>query len=157
MDSPGYGSFGAFTMIKAEKLEYKTVTQALLDGHFYASQGPEIYSLTFEDGEIHIVTSPATKITMESGARYAGARYATKDSGMITEATFAVVPDCDYVRFTVFDPSGREVKEYAANVTVKNGKASFTVPFALSDAAGVWQVKIREVISGKVIEVKINR
>ena len=61
------------------------------------------------------------------------------------------------VRFTVFDPSGREVKEYAANVTVKNGKASFTVQFALSDAAGVWQVKIREVISGKVIEVKINR
>ena len=44
---------------------------------------------------------------MESGVRYAGARYATKDSGMITEATFAVVPDCDYVRFTVFDERGR--------------------------------------------------
>lgn len=107
MDSPAYGSFGAFTMIKAEKLDYKTVTQALLDGHFYASQGPEIYSLTFDDGKIHITTSPAMKITMESGVRYVGARYATKESGPITEATFTVAPDCNYVRFTVFDEQGK--------------------------------------------------
>jgi hypothetical protein len=107
MNHPGYGSFGAFTMIKAEKLEYRSVTNALLAGHFYASQGPEIYSLTFEDGKIHMTTSPARKITMESGARYAGAKYATEETGPITEATFEVVPDCNYVRFTVFDHEGK--------------------------------------------------
>ena len=94
-------------MIKAEKLEYKTITNALLAGHFYASQGPEIYSLTFEDGKIHMITSPARKITMESGVRYAGARYATKESGPLTEATFEVIPECGYVRFTVFDYEGK--------------------------------------------------
>ncbi|MBE6357053.1 MAG: hypothetical protein E7058_08090 [Lentisphaerae bacterium] len=61
------------------------------------------------------------------------------------------------VRCTVIAPDGREVGEYSANVTVKDGKAGFTVPFALSDAAGIWTVKIREVISGKVIEAKISR
>ena len=94
-------------MIKAEKLEYKTITNALLAGHFYSSQGPEIYSLTFEDGKVHITTSPAKKITMESGIRYVGAQYAPKDIGYITEATFEVIPDCNYVRFTVFDEQGK--------------------------------------------------
>ena len=107
MDHPGYGSFGAFTMIKADNLEYKTITNARLAGNFYASQGPEIYSLTFEDGKIHITTSPARRITMESGARYARAKYAPKDSDGITEATFEVVPDCNYVRFTVYDYEGK--------------------------------------------------
>ena len=35
-------------MIKAEKLEYKTVTKALHDGNFYASMGPEITELYLE-------------------------------------------------------------------------------------------------------------
>ncbi len=107
INSPAYGSFGAFTMIKADKLEYKTITRALLDGSFYASQGPEIYSLVFEDGRVHIKTSPAAKITLESGVRYACAEYATKDSGPVTEASFEVIPDCVYFRLTVWDEHGR--------------------------------------------------
>lgn len=105
--SRGYDSFGAFTMIKAEKLEYNTVTDALLRGNFYASQGPEIYSLTFEDGKVHITTSPADKITIESGVRFFNVRYATALSGPLTEATFDVIPDCGYIRLTVFDEHGK--------------------------------------------------
>ena len=47
-------SFGAFTVIKAPELSYRAITQALQDGHFYASQGPEIHELWVEDGYIHI-------------------------------------------------------------------------------------------------------
>ena len=35
--SPGCDSFGGFTVIKAERLEYRTVMQALEAGHSYAS------------------------------------------------------------------------------------------------------------------------
>ena len=47
-------AFGAFTMIKSEKLEYKSVTKALTNGDFYASEGPFIYDLWYEDGFVHI-------------------------------------------------------------------------------------------------------
>lgn len=42
-------SFGGFTMIKAEELSYKALTDALLKGDFYASEGPEILELYYED------------------------------------------------------------------------------------------------------------
>ena len=45
IDHPKSDSFGGFTMIKAERLDYRSVTDALLSGSFYASEGPEIYEI----------------------------------------------------------------------------------------------------------------
>ncbi len=64
-----WDSGGAWTMIKAEKLDYRTITQALEDGHFYASQGPEIHEMWIEDDRLHIITSDAVKITLSTAAR----------------------------------------------------------------------------------------
>ena len=106
INSPNYGAFGAFTMIKAEKLEYRAVTDAMVKGNFYASQGPEIYSLYYEDGRVYIETSPAAKITFETGIRYVGAKYA-QNGEPVTSASFTVLPDCNYFRITVWDERGR--------------------------------------------------
>ena len=43
-----YDSFGAFTMIKSPSLDYGSVARALVEGHFYASQGPEFRSLAVD-------------------------------------------------------------------------------------------------------------
>ena len=53
--SPHWDSFGGFVMIKADRLDYKEITSALLAGNFYSSRGPEIYSLTYDTGA-HTVT-----------------------------------------------------------------------------------------------------
>ena len=103
--SPHCDSFGGFTVIKAEALEYKVVTDALAAGNFYASQGPEIYELYYEDGFIHVKTSPATKIFLGTGRRRTGKELAPKDS-YITEAVFEVKEDDKYVRVTVVDENG---------------------------------------------------
>ena len=103
--SPKCDSFGGFTMIKAEDLEYKAVTNALLAGNFYASEGPEIYDLYYEDGKIHVTTSPAKKIYMNTGKRKTGIEFANKGS-YITEAAFEVKPEYNYVRITVEDEHG---------------------------------------------------
>ena len=55
-------SFGGFTMIKAEKLTYDSIVDALLKGNFYSSMGPEIKELYVEDGVLHVKTSPVEKI-----------------------------------------------------------------------------------------------
>lgn len=96
--------FGGWTMICADKLEYRTITKALEDGHFYASSGPEIKALWFEDGNIHIECSPAAEIQVSYGSRRAG-RLKAADTPL-TQAEFPVEPNDHYVRITITDHNG---------------------------------------------------
>lgn len=56
--------FGGWITIKADKLDYNTVFEALRRGDFYASTGPEIYNLYFENGIVHVDCSPAKEIRL---------------------------------------------------------------------------------------------
>lgn len=97
--------FGGFTMIKAASLDYDTVGRALLDGHFYASEGPLIHSLWIEDGYLHVVTSPAAQITMNTGIIHTAFKKA--EGGVpVTEAAFPLAPEFGYIRVTVLDSEG---------------------------------------------------
>ncbi len=62
--------------------------------------------------------------------------------------TRASHPELHCFRVDVFDPEGREVREYGQNVLARGGKATFTIPFALSDAPGEWRVRLTDVASG---------
>lgn len=112
LDSRRSDSFGGFTMIKAEKLEYKTITDALLAGHFYASQGPLIHALWYEDGRIHITCSDADRIYLNAGFRTAESRYA-QDGAPLNAADFEVKPHYNYVRITVVDRHGNRANTNA--------------------------------------------
>ena len=117
---PKCDSFGGFTMIKAEKLEYGAVTQALLDGHFYASEGPEILELYYdsEDNRVHIKTTEAVRILMTTGNRYNNAKTAERKGETITETSFTLDrQDTDYVRFIVRDREGKEAYTHAYKVS----------------------------------------
>jgi hypothetical protein len=97
--------FGGWCMISAEKLEYRTITKALEDGHFYASTGPEIKELWFEDGELHLRCSPAAKILGSFGIRKKV--LIKKTDGDLTEAVIPVDKDDIYVRVTVWDKDNK--------------------------------------------------
>ena len=117
---PKCDSFGGFTVIKAPRLEYGAVTQALLDGHFYASEGPEIYELyaDSEDNAIHIRTTEAVRILMTGGQRYNHAKTAVHKGETITEAAFPLDRLTDgYVRFAVRDREGKEAYTHAYRVS----------------------------------------
>ena len=105
-------SFGGFTMIKAEALEYKAITDALLSGNYYASEGPEINELYYEDGKIYVKCSDAKKICMATGKRDS-ARLFAEAGKYINEADFAVLPEYNYVRITVIDEYGRHANSIA--------------------------------------------
>lgn len=100
-----WDSFGAFTMIKAEKLEYRCITDALLKGHFYASQGPEICGLWLEDDILHVECSPADKVTCTVAQRRCMSRYG-ENGEPATHVTFELKPDDVYFRVTVTDERG---------------------------------------------------
>lgn len=104
--------FGGFTMIKAEKLDYKTITNALLKGNFYASQGPEIYDLWFEDGKIHINCSDVKRIKLNTDSRHVGIVRA-EEGKTVNSASFDVNPNDIYVRITVIDENGKQANTNA--------------------------------------------
>jgi len=99
-------SYGAFTVIKAEKLEYKTITDALLNGNFYASEGPEIKELWFEDGKVYIEFSPAREAFITNGNRKV-ARIKGENGELITSACFNVEEDDEFFRITVEASDGK--------------------------------------------------
>ncbi len=98
-------SFGGWVSIKADALDYETVAKALEDGHFYSSQGPEIKELWYEDGVIHIKTSPVKKIDFVFGSRRADTRVA-ENGEYLTEAECVVPDNSIFVRISAKDENG---------------------------------------------------
>ena len=99
-------SGGAWTMIKADRLDYRTITKALENGHFYASCGPEIQEFYVEDGCLHVRTSEAVCIRFTFGDRRAVVFHA-EDGKMLTSATAEFPSYAGYFRVTVEDAAGK--------------------------------------------------
>ena len=101
-----YDSGWAWTVIKAEDLDYRTVTRALEDGNFYASEGPEIYALWYEDGKVHIECSDADSIVLTADIRFTYPVFA-EGEGCVNSADLVVDQRCSWFRITVTDKKGR--------------------------------------------------
>ena len=105
-------SFGGFTMIKAERLEYEDVAKSLVNGNFYSSQGPLIEELFYEDGVITVKCSNAKSICLNTGIRIKKIVYA-EDGKALTQASFEVLDKYKYVRITVTDKDGKHAETNA--------------------------------------------
>ncbi len=99
-------SCGGWTMIKADKLEYETITDALVKGHFYASSGPEIHELWLEDNQVHVTCSPAKRVLCSFPDRRCLIVKA-KGGELVQEAVFTVDASDTYFRITVVDENDR--------------------------------------------------
>ena len=106
-DSGHWDSCGGFVMIKAPELTHKAIYQALKEGHFYASTGPEIKALYIEDGKLCVETSPAARIAVSSAARQSKVTYPEVGQSSMTHAEFDI-SNCipGYLRLTVTDEHG---------------------------------------------------
>ena len=105
-DHAKWDSFGGFTYIKAPALTYGAVFAALKNGDYYASRGPKIEQLYFEDGKVHLSCSPARRITLVLGTRRADVRM-NADGTLLTDACFDVTPRDKFFRITVWDTDGK--------------------------------------------------
>ena len=99
--------FGGATYIYADSLTYEAVIHALENGDFYASRGPIIKALWYEDGVFHIECSAAKRVVISNSYRRDPAisvKYS--ENGDVTEAEFPISELDQYVRFTVTDADG---------------------------------------------------
>lgn len=97
--------FGGFTVIRAPKLEYRTITNALVNGDFYCSEGPVIHDLWIEGDTVTITVENAREISMTRGLRRAG--FVQRTDGPLTQASFKVYPEDEYFRLVVTDDAGK--------------------------------------------------
>ncbi len=102
LSDPLSDSFGAWTMVIADELNYESVIKALEEGKFYASTGPTIKRLEFKDGLAYIETTPAKRITMHITPKSSKVIY-DKEGGLVTEAKIKLPKDVKYVYFSVTD------------------------------------------------------
>lgn len=99
---------GAYTVINAEKLEYKSVIDALFRGDFYSSEGPSIYEIRVEDGKVYVRTSECENIVYSTAGRRRAMSFIQKDGKPVTEGVFEIRDiDC-YFRITVTDKYGKK-------------------------------------------------
>lgn len=107
-DGPLWDSCGGYVMIRAEKLEYKNITDALLKGDFYASNGAFIDNVWYDTDtkKLHVECKNAKKVLFQKGKRSLGIVYAPKDEVM-NEASYPVLENDGYARITVYDENGK--------------------------------------------------
>lgn len=105
LEHPLSDSFGGFTMIKAEKLNYTSIMDALKRGDFYYSMGPEIYEMYVEDGYLYIKTSPVEKIFVIQEGRGCYKEVASPGQ-IITEGKFRLSGKEGYIRIQCRDSRG---------------------------------------------------
>jgi len=102
-----------WTMIGAETLTYDSVIEAMERKAVYSSCGPEIHSLTWEDGVVRITCSPCRRIHLFTHTRFASVLIAQEDN-LLTEAKFdmskwlerSTRKDKSFFRLTVTDGRG---------------------------------------------------
>jgi hypothetical protein len=94
--------------VKARALVPEAILEALDQGHFYASTGPEILALEFDSasGRIWVRTSPVAWIDFV-GDRWFARRVMAPDGATLTEAEFRLRPTQRYVRVACQDTCGR--------------------------------------------------
>ncbi|MBO7520033.1 MAG: hypothetical protein J6T73_04570, partial [Clostridia bacterium] len=91
----------------ADELTHSEIINALENGDFYASRGPLIKSLCYEDGYFNIECSPAKEIVVSnSGRREPEISVKRSDAADITSAQFPISDLDIFVRFTVVDENG---------------------------------------------------
>ncbi len=98
-------SFGGFTVILAERLDYPSVIDALERGNFYASEGPQIHALYVEDGKIHVSCSPARHIRFTTDGRSAKSINAVGNA-FVNGGSFELQNEYAYVRVQITGPDG---------------------------------------------------
>ncbi|MGH6855704.1 MAG: CehA/McbA family metallohydrolase [Aestuariivirga sp.] len=76
--------FGGWVNVKAESLDPEILLEALKNGHYYASQGPQLNDVSLVGKEISIATSPVDTIAVLCGT----SRTCVRTGKAITDAVF---------------------------------------------------------------------
>lgn len=96
---------GGYIMVNSERLDYKSVIDALENHNFYASTGPVIKELYIEDGKAYLTFEKGAAAYLSTRGRRTE-KYKAENSDSENTAVFNILPQDGYIRFTVKDSEG---------------------------------------------------
>ena len=97
--------FGGWVMVKAKENSPDALLQALKNGHFYSSEGPELHHIELDKNQIFISSSTiSTVIIQAKGSATLALRGASMTQAKIQ---LAQVSQSEWIRVTVKDAAGR--------------------------------------------------
>ena len=101
-----WDSFGGFTMLQLDEFSRKGISDALKNGRFYASSGPEIYQFSRCGNEISVTCSKLASIVFKAWPKRGYCIQPTNDNGCST-ATYALRGGEKWIRVKCIDEKGR--------------------------------------------------
>ena len=125
--------FGGWTMVKAEKLTYECVIDALLSGAFYSTTGPEIMDLWIENGTLFVRASKdcsAVKVVTDWRAD-CQKRHFPEDVGDANLVTVPIVPFAK--KYCERNYPDWEGSYFRLEVEGEGGKCAYTRAFRFDD------------------------
>lgn len=102
---PGNDSCGGWIQIEAEKLQYRTITQALQNGDYYASNGAAIHKVWVEGDHVFVECDPAEKVVVTYGN--AKCKVCRAEDAPLTQASLKFPEYTTWLRVTVWDKNGK--------------------------------------------------
>ena len=97
--------FGGWVMVKAEENDPDALVEALKDGAFYASTGPEIRGVHWEEDAVMVESSAVAAVVLQARG---SASHAVHGSSMTrTRVEYGRAASSPWMRVTVVDAAGR--------------------------------------------------
>ena len=93
----------SYIMVHAREKNHEAVMEAIRNGDFYATQGPEVH-VDLEGNTVKVSCSPASYVIFYSNSPWSPHRVTSGDG--ITEATCELLPNETFIRVEVIDSQG---------------------------------------------------
>lgn len=106
VDTPVKEFFGGWIVVDGERLEQQSLIDAIKQGNYYSSNGPEIYDLRIEEYKLKIRCSPVQSIRVITHPGL-GAMVCNRDGALLTEGHYQLSGKEQYVRIECVDRSGK--------------------------------------------------
>ncbi len=95
-----------WVVVEASSLTEANILASLREGRFYASTGPDIYSLVRDSGTLTVTCSPVKTINFVGKTQW-GAQRRSAANGLLTAATYQIRGCETYIRVECVDEGGR--------------------------------------------------
>jgi len=102
---PDYG--GGWVMVRAEQPDAASILEAIRQGHFYSTQGPEIFDVQLQGRQVTVRCSPARSIYVIGDGHHCPNAAQAWDGQPLTQSIFMLHPQQHYLRVEVVDMQGR--------------------------------------------------
>ena len=99
-------AFGGWVRVKSEINSEEPILEALKNGNYYSSQGPDFKNIKIQNGRLEVLCSPVEKIIVSG---YGSASiYKNKTSMESAVFNLGLLPQEKWLRITIIDNKGKK-------------------------------------------------